>query len=153
MRPPKMKHVKLATLTYAAAATPHNTQTATSNQNIPQTAATTVTPQITIQEAPYDYHAEIQRITTEIETKLRAKLDAAVANLQATVDALEQKFEQKLNQQVESLKANQADKITQDSHSHDLKGLSKSVRYLVAQISLIADKLNIPTPQIGVGRT
>ena len=80
-------------------------------------------------------------------------MDAAVANLQATVDALEQKFEQKLNQQVESLKANQADKLTQESHSCDLAGLSKSVSYLVAQISLIADKLNIPTPQLGVGRT
>jgi len=148
-----MKHVKLATLTYAAAAAPHRNQTATSNQNTPQTVATTVTPQTTVQEAPYDYHTEIQRITNEIETKLRAKLDAAVANLQATVDALEQKFEQKLNQQVESLKANQADKLTQESHSRDLAGLSKSVSYLVAQISLIADKLNIPTPSCGIGRT
>jgi len=62
--------------------------------------------------------------------------------------ALEKKFEQKLNQQIDSLKANQADKTTQDSHSRDLETLTKSVRLLLTQVNQIADKLNIPTPQM-----
>jgi len=102
---------------------------------------------------PFDYRAELQRITTEIETTLKAKLESAIANLQSLVDALEKKFEQKLNQQIDSLKANQADKMTQDSHSRDLESLTKSVGLLLTQVNQIADRLNIPTPQRGVGRS
>jgi len=101
---------------------------------------------------PFDYRAELQWITTEIETTLKAKLEAAIANLQSSVDALEKKFEQKLNQQIESLKANQADKTTQDTHSRDLETLTKSVGLLLTQVNQIADKLNIPMLQHGIGR-
>jgi len=84
---------------------------------------------------------------------LKAKLEAAIANLQASVDALEKKFEKKLNQQIESLKASQADKTTQDTHSRELEGLTKNVRYLIDHVSLIADNLRIPTPKHGVGKS
>jgi len=129
-----------------------NQPTKSLTPNTPLTAATTTMHQTNATDAPFDYHVELQCITNEIETKLKAKLEAAIANLQATVDALEQKFEQKLNQQVESLKSNQADKLTQDTHSHKLEGLTKSMSYLVEQVSLIADKLNIPMPKLGIGQ-
>jgi len=104
-------------------------------------------------EKPFDYHAELQRITYDIETKLKAKLEAAIANLQISVDALEKKFENKLNQQIESLKSSQADKTTQDTHSRKLEGLTQNVRYLIDQVSLIADKLHIPMPKYGIGNS
>jgi len=84
---------------------------------------------------------------------LKAKLEAAIANLQSSVDTLEKKFEQKLNQQIESLKMNQVDKTTQETHSRDLEALTKSVGFLIDQVALIADKLRIPMPQSGVGHS
>jgi len=89
----------------------------------------------------------------EIETKLKAKLEAAIANLQALVDNLEQQFEQKLNLQIESLKATQADKTTQDNHSRNLEELTKSVQFLIDQVSHTANTLKIPTPKSGVGQS
>jgi len=153
LRPPKNRSVKPAGLTYAAAAAPKHPPT--SNANTPAAAApSAMTTQTTItSEVPFDYHAEIQRITHDIETKLKAKLEAAIANLQSTVDNLEKKFEQKLNCQIDSLKATQADKTTQDNHSRDLQELAKNVRYLLEQTTRIADNLNIPTPPYGVGRS
>jgi len=88
----------------------------------------------------------------DIENKLKAKLEAAIANLQSSVNALEKKFEQKLNTQIESLKTTQEDRITQDNHSHNLAELTQSVRFLVDQVTNIADNLNIPMPKPGVGR-
>jgi len=91
------------------------------------TTTLTITTQQPVETAPpFDYQAEIKRITHEIETKLKAKLEAAIANLQASVESLEQCFEQKLNLQIESLKATQADKTTQDNHSRDLEELTKN---------------------------
>jgi len=150
-RPIKTRHIKPTALTYAAAASRNtpatsSTTSSTTAESTPQTLPTPVA-------APaFDYHAKLQRITTEIETKLKAKLEAAIANLQASVDALEQKFETKLNQQIASLKSSQADKTTQETHSRELEGLARSVGFLVNQVSRIADKLNIPTPLAGVGR-
>jgi len=153
MCPPKTRQVKPATLTYTAAAAARNQPTASLTPNTPTTAMTTNMTQTSAMATSFDYHVKLQCITNEIETKLKAKLEAAIANLQAMVDALEQKSEQKLNQQIESLKLNQADKLTQDAHSRNLEGLTKSVSFLVEQVSLIADKLSIPMPKLGVGQS
>ncbi len=150
-RPPKHRHIKPTPLTYAAAAARNTSTTSSSpsasagSQQLPANSPTPSAP-------PFDYHAELQRITNEIETTLKAKLEAAIANLQSSVDALEKKFEQKLTQQIESLQTTQADKNTQETHSRDLEALTKSVGFLINQVTKIADKLNIPTPQLGVGR-
>ncbi len=106
----------------------------------------------TMTAQPFDYQSEIKQITHDIENKLKAKLEAAIANLQSLVNTLEKKFEQKLNTQIESLKTTQADRITQDNHSHELAELTKSVRFLVDQVTHIADTLNIPMPRSGIGR-
>jgi len=148
--PPKTCHIKPTLLTYATVAT-RNTSTASSQPSVPAGSQPMPVNSPTPSALPFDYHAELQRITNKIETKLKAKLEAAIANLQSSVDTLEKKFEQKLNQQIESLKTNQADKTTQDTHSWDLEALTKSVGFLINQVSLIADKLNIPTPQLGIG--
>jgi len=137
-------------LTYAAAASKNN-NAASSTTSATITASMTKATPLSASAPPFDYHAELQCITNEIEMKLKAKLEAAIANLQSSVDALEQKFEKKLNQQIESLKSNQADKTTQETHSRDLEALAKSVGFLVDQVSHIADKLNIPMPHPGVG--
>jgi len=101
---------------------------------------------------PFDYHKELKCITFDIENKLKAKLEAAIANLQSSVDTLEKKFELKLKQSIETMQATQADKSTQDTHSHKLEGLTKNVCYLIDQVALIADTLNIPAPGKGIGR-
>jgi len=54
---------------------------------------------------------------------------------------------------MESLKATQVDKTTQDNHSCNLEELTKSVRFLINQVSRIADTLKIPTPKSGVGQS
>jgi len=148
--PLKNRQIKPTLLTYATVAT-RNTSTASSQPSVPAGSQPMPVNSPTPLAPPFNYHAELQRITNEIETTLKAKLEAAIANLQSSVNALEKKFEQKLNQQIESLKTNQADKTTQDTHSWDLEALTKSVGFLINQVSLIADKLNIPTPQLGIG--
>jgi len=65
---------------------------------------------------------------------------------------LKKKFEHKLNQQMESHKLTQADKTMQDTHSHKLKDLIKNMHYLIKQVSLIADTLQILMPLNGVGK-
>jgi len=85
-RPPKTRNIRPADLTYAEAATQ---KTKNTNNLSPLTMAATpvtTTTQSLPMEAPFDYHAELQQITHDIETKLKAKLDAAIANLQASVD-------------------------------------------------------------------
>jgi len=151
VRPPRTHLNKPTPLTYAAAAT-RNTSTTNSQPSANVGSHSMPVNAPTPSASPFDYHAELQRITTEIETTLKAKLEAAIANLQSSVDALEKKFEQKLNQQIESLKTNQVDKTTQDIHSCDLAALTKSMGLLITQVSQIADKLNLPMPQNGVGR-
>jgi len=102
---------------------------------------------------PFDYHKELKYITFDIENKLKAKLKAAITNLQSLVDALEKKFELKLKQSIETMQATQADKSMQDIHSHELEGLTKNVRYLIDQVTLIADTLNILAPGKSIGRS
>jgi len=150
--PPKTCHIRPTPLTYAAAAT-RNTSTASSPPSATAGSSSMLVNSPTPSASPFDYHAELQQITNKIETTLKAKLEAAIVNLQSSVDALEKKIEQKLNQQIESLKMNQADKTTQDTHSQDLEALTKSVGFLIDQVALIADKLHIPMPQSGVGHS
>ncbi len=153
-RPPKHRNNRPADLTYAEA-TARATQ-ATQLKSPPPAATAPPAAAATIQASstpPFDYHEELKRITFDIENKLKAKLEAAIANLQSSVDALEKKFELKLQQSIENLQTTQADKTTQDTHSRELEGLTKNVRYLVDQVAQIADSLNIPTPGRGVGRS
>jgi len=130
-------------------------QTRTANLSTQQTATAANSPTVSAITAAlvFDYQAELKRISHEIETNLKAKLDAAINHLQATVTALESKIEQKFNQHIESIKATQADKMTQDNHSRKLEEITKQLGFLVSKVSLLVDLSTSPMPFKGVGRT
>ncbi len=107
-------------------------------------------PTQTTSSPPFDYKAELKRITLEIETTLKSKLEAAIANLQTSVDELEKKFDQKLSSQIDSLRSTQADKSTQESHSRELEEITKNLRYLINKVSLLVDTKH-PTSVAGAG--
>jgi len=103
--------------------------------------------------APFDYQAELKRITYEIENNLKAKFEAAIANVQQAVVKLDKKLKEKLHQHIADMKTTQADKTTQDNHTRELENIAKQLGYLVDQMSQLIGKPFDPMPRNGVGRS
>jgi len=110
--------------------------TNTTNTNTTSTMKPTEEAQPPVQQ--YDYHADLEKITKEIETTLKAKIETALSQM-------DEKFEKRL-QQIEQnveLKLQQLDPIAiaQDKQAHELELLTKNMNYLMAQVANIADRL------------
>jgi len=102
---------------------------------------------------PFDYQAELKRITQEIETNLKAKFESAIAHLNQTIINLDKKFEKKLNQHMAQIQTTQADKATQDTHTRELTQIVKQLGYLVNQISKLLGKPLPPMLMDGIGNS
>jgi len=147
-RPAPTRQTKPADITFAEQAKQQKQTTTTQSTAATNTQNATTTTSTT---APFDYQAELQRITNEIENNLKAKFETAIAHLNQTVVNLDKKFEEKLNQHIEKIQATQADKTTQDKHSSDLQLITKQLGYLVDQISQLLGKPLPPMPTNGIG--
>jgi len=75
---------------------------------------------------PFDYQAELQKISQEVETTLQAKFDAAFTKIQQSLNNIKTKVDQKIQSHMDQLKATQADKATQENHSKQLEMLTKN---------------------------
>jgi len=151
-RPPRQKNTKHPDLTYEPAATqpkPPPTTAINRTQTGTSTPPTTAVPPT----APFDYQAELKRITHEIETNLKAKFEAAIANVQQAVATLDRKLDEKLQQHVTDMKTTQADKTTQDNHTQQFENITKQLGYLVDQMSQLLGKPFAPMPMNGIGRS
>ncbi len=147
-RPAPNRQTKPADITFAKQANPQKQTTTTQSTAETKTQNTSTT---TSTNAPFDYQAELQCITNEIENNLKAKFETAIAHLNQTVVNLDKKFEKKLNQHIEKIQATQADKTTQDKHGNDLQLITKQLGYLVDQISQLLGKPLPPMPTNGIG--
>jgi len=114
--PPCPKNTKHPDLTYEPAAT-QSTMPAAPASNRTQTAHSTPLLTAVPPTAPFDYQAELKRITYKIENNLKAKFEAAIANIQQAVANLDRKLDEKLQQHVTDMKTMQADKTTHDNHT------------------------------------
>jgi len=149
--PPHSWTTKQPDLTYEPASTRVSVAPAlTSNKT--QTPPPQTTMQATT-NAPFDYQAELKHITYEIENNLKAKFEAAIANVQQAVVNLDKKLKAKLHQHITEMKTMQADKTTQDNHTHDLENIMKQLGYLVDQMSQLIGKPFDPTPFLGIGKS
>jgi len=151
-RPPRARNTKHPNLSFAPTATsPSTIKTTTSGHTQPAPAQTKAPPATTL--APFDYQAELKRITHEIENNLKAKFEAAIANVQKAVATLDKKLEDQLQQHINSMKTTQADKATQDNHTRELENITKQLGYLVDQMSQLIGKKFDPMPRNGIGRS
>jgi len=110
-------------------------------------------PPTTSQPAVFDYQAELQKISQEVETTLQAKFDAAFAKMQKSISDIEDKVDQKLQRHIDQLKETLADKATQENHSKQLETLMKMLKILVHQINSFLDQNNHPMPMNGIGES
>jgi len=145
-----------------ATATTNATSTANSSKSTASTSSNSITSAATHETAPYDYRAELQRITEEIETTLKGKIESALTQL-------DEKFEQKLKQietnvdqklqQLEPIATAQVNlQTTQANQARDIELLTKNMNYLMKQVANIADRIkqftmvpNNPTLRSSVG--
>jgi len=148
-RPPRKRIVKPADITFAEQDFPRLPTT----QQLPPAAtiATTANDPAPTQQPPFDYQAMLDRITKDVETTLKAKFDAAIANLQQSFMNLERRVDQKLQSHMDTMKASQADKATQDDHTQRLEQVTKTLDTLVAQMHILLDSRLSPRPRNGVG--
>jgi len=100
---------------------------------------------------PFDYHAELQKLAQEVETTLQAKFELVFKKMQESLDNIKTKVEQKIASHMDQLKANQANRATQDNHSKQLETLTKMLKILVWQMNTLLDQHNNPTPMNGIG--
>jgi len=149
-RPPRMCQVKPADITFTEQDFPQlpTTQQPATNETTTVTASTVTSPP----QQPFDYQATLDRITKDVETTLKAKFNAAIANLQQSFTNLECKVDQKLQMHMDSMKASQVDKLTQDNHTQRLEQVTKTLDILVAQMHVLLDSHLSPTPRNGVGQ-
>jgi len=103
------------------------------------TIATTANDPAPTQQPPFDYQATLDCITKDVEMTLKAKFDAAIANLQQSFMNLERRVDQKLQSHMDTMKASQADKATQDDHTQRLEQVTKTLDTLVAQMHVLLD--------------
>jgi len=112
----------------------------------------------------YDYKAELQRITTELESTLKTKFEKTLAELDEKFEkwlkAIEQQFARQFKQ-LEPLAKNQAElKATQSDQAKDISQLTKNMSTLMDQVSSILDRLphlpvsaSHPTLVTSIGRS
>jgi len=150
-QPPPSKQIKPADITFAE--TPTTTKPPAKPQNTPATTTTQTTMMTTTDTPPFDYQAELKRVTQEIETNLKAKFESAIAHLNQTIINLDKKFEKKLNQHMAQIQTTRADKATQDTHTRELTQIVKQLGYLVNQISKLLGKPLPPMLMDGIGNS
>jgi len=145
-QPPRTRNTKPPTITFDEQTMNNLSQTtainSTNTANTPSTSP------------PYDYQAELRRITHEIENNLKSKFEAAIAQLQQSVELMDQKFEQALSNHVAKItdmQSSQADKTTQENHTQELIQITKQFSYLISQLSQLLGKPILPMPLGGVG--
>jgi len=90
---------------------------------------------------PFDYQAELDQISKEVQTTLQAKFDVAIANFQKSIENIDIKVEQKIQHCMEKLHTTQADKATQENHTQQLEQLTIMLKMLVSQINTLLDKI------------
>jgi len=71
----------------------------------------------------FDYQAELDQISKEVQTTLQAKFDVAIANFQKSIENIDIKVEQKIQHCMEKLHTTQADKATQENHTQQWEQL------------------------------
>jgi len=146
--PPRSRFVKPVDIMLAEAAT----QKPACNQQMPMATTETPTANTPISNpAPFDYQAELQKLSKEVETTLQAKFDAVFNKLQKSIDTMDEKMDHKIQHHMEQLKSTQADRATQENHSKQLEMLTKMLKILVRQMSTLLDQHNAPTPMNGIG--
>ncbi len=93
----------------------------------------------------YDYHAELDRITKELETTLQTKFENAIAQLNAKfnqrLDQLNQKFEQYFRQMEPLTKNYAALQTMKDNHAHDFSQMTKIVANLNKKFDAILERI------------
>jgi len=100
-------------------------------------AATLANNPAPIQQLPFDYQATLNRITKDIKMTLKAKFNTAIANLQQSFMNLECRVDQKLQMHMDTMKGLQADKSTQDNHTHPLHWVPLFVFYFFLFLLLL----------------
>jgi len=119
----------------------------------------------------YDYKADLQRITTELESTLQTKFEKALAALdekfEKRMKAIEQQFARQFKQ-LKPLVTNQAElamaqaelKATQSDQAKDISQLTKNMSTLMSKVSSILNRLPLlpeaashPTLANSVGRS
>jgi len=143
-RPPKAKVHRPVVSFDASAFPPLNkptTQHAQQSHEAPQAVMMTAQ-----SAATYDYKADLQRVTTELESTLKTKFEKTLADLdekfEKRLKALEDQFTRQFKQ-LEPLAINQAElKATQSDQGRDLSQITKNMSTLMSQVSSILDRLS-----------
>jgi len=129
-------------------------------QKQPEQTQTTQQPQLTTatstaSETAYDYRADLDRITKELETTMKTKFETAIAQLDAKfaqrLDQIEQKFERYMRQMEPFAKSYAAHQTTVETHSNDIGQLTKNLANFMHQVSEVLTRIpniqfNTPAP-------
>jgi len=143
-RPPKEKTQRPKVSFDASDFPPLNQQPQKHAQN--SSAAITEVPEKNHTAPIYDYKADLQRITNELETTLKTKFKKTLADLdekfEKRLKALEDQFTHQFKQ-LEPLAINQAElNATQSDQASDISQITKNMSTLMSQVSNILDCLS-----------
>ncbi len=112
-------------------------------QTTQQSHTTTATS--TASASEYDYRAELDRLTKELETTMQTKFEHAIAQLDAKftqrLDQLEQKFEHYLRQMEPIAKFPATLQTAQDNQARDISKLTNIVANLNQKFEAILDRI------------
>ena len=93
----------------------------------------------------YDYRAELDRITKELETTMQTKFETAIAQLDVQfnqrLDQLDQKFERYFRQMEPLIKNYATIQTSQENHAHDFSQMTKIVANLNKKFDAILDRI------------